>query len=221
MNRKTTFFSLACITAMLFLPPVLMHATSLRVPNPSTGVQDDAGAITPPGTPEDIRDIYGPISLPEPPPYLLYGVFILLAIILVIAAWITWAYIKKKKSDQKIDPAARALYSLKKAEDGLSELGILFFAGEVSQILRSYIEARFFIPTTSCTTSEFFSGLETTFDNQSSILTKHDDTLKQCLMLCDRIKFSRFLPEHEAVRSLAERVRSFIDKTRTKPAEEK
>jgi hypothetical protein len=221
MNRKTIFFSLACITAMLFLPPVLLHATTLRVPNPSTALQDTADAAVPPVATEDIRDIYGPVSLPKPPPYLLYGLVILLAILLIGAIWFTWVFMKKRKNNQKIDPAVLALCSLKKAEDGLPEIGILFFAGEVSQILRSYIEARFSIPTTSCTTSEFFSSLETSFDGQSSVMIKHDDTLKQCLMLCDRIKFSRFLPEHEVVKSLAESVHSFIDKTRTKPAEER
>lgn len=221
MNRKTLIFSLACITAVLFLPPVLLHAAELRVPNPPSGLQDDAGLAAPPVAAEDIRDIYGPIALPEPPPYLLYGGMVLLALLLAIAVWFAWSSMKKRKNNQKIDPAARALDSLKKAEDGLPEFGILFFAGEVSQILRSYIEARFSIPTTSCTTSEFFSGLKTSFDGQSSTLTEHDQTLKQCLMLCDRVKFSRFLPEHEAVRSLAESARSFIDKTRTQATEEK
>ena len=50
MNRKTLIFSLACITAVLFLPPVLLHAAELRVPNPPSGLQDDAGLAAPVST---------------------------------------------------------------------------------------------------------------------------------------------------------------------------
>ena len=64
MNRKTLFFSLACITAVLFLPPVLLHATELRAPNPGETLQDNAGLPDTSVITEDIRDIYGPIPLP-------------------------------------------------------------------------------------------------------------------------------------------------------------
>jgi len=221
MNRKTIFLSLTCLTALLFLPPGLLHATELRAPNPGQAIQNDAGI---PGTPvsvEDIRDIYGPILLPEPPPYLLYGVGILLVILLIVAIWLLWVFMKKRKNSEETDPAVLALCSLKEAEAGLPQRGILFFAGEVSQILRSYIEAQFSIPTTSCTTSEFFSSLDTSYGNQLATLTDHDDILKHTLMLCDRIKFSRFLPDHDAVSSLTRGVHRFIETTRTKPVEEK
>ena len=219
MNRKIISLSLACLTALLFLPPVLLHATQLRAPNPGQALQENAGIPDAAVSAEDIRDIYGPILLPEPPPYLLYGVGILLAILLVVAIWLLWVFMKKRKNSEKPDPAVLALCSLKEAEAGLHQRGILFFAGEVSQILRSYIEAQFSIPTTSCTTSEFFSSLEN--ESQLTILTDHDDILKHCLILCDRIKFSRFLPDHEAVRSLTSSVHRFIETTRTQPIEEK
>ena len=221
MNRKTLFFSLACITAVLFLPPVLLHATELRAPNPGETLQDNAGLPDTSVITEDIRDIYGPIPLPAPPPYILYGVGILLVILLIVAICLLLVIMKKRRNNEKTDPAVLALCSLKEAEAGLPQHGILFFAGEVSQILRSYIEAQFSIPTTSCTTSEFFSSLETSYKSQLATLTNHDDILKHCLMLCDRIKFSRFLPDHEAVGSLTRSVRRFIETTRTKLVEEK
>lgn len=221
MNRKTIFLSHTCLTALLFLLPVLLHATELGAPNPGQALQDDAGLPDTPVGAEDIRDIYGPILLPEPPPYLLYGVGILLVILLIVAIWLLWVFLKKRKNSEETDPAVLALCSLKEAEAGLPQRGILFFAGEVSQILRSYIESQFSIPTTSCTTSEFFSGLDTSYESQLAPLTDHDDILKHCLILCDRIKFSCFLPDHEAVRSLTRSVRSFIETTRTKPVEEK
>lgn len=221
MNRKTTSLSVTCLTALLFLLPVLLHATELRAPNPGQALQDDAGLPDTPVSAEDIRDIYGPILLPEPPPYLLYGIGILFVTLLIVAIWLLWVFMKKRKNSEAIDPAVLALCSLDEAEAGLPQRGILFFAGEVSQILRSYIEAQFSIETTSCTTSEFFSSLDTSHEGQLALLTDHDDILKHCLILCDRIKFSRFLPDHDAVRSLKRSVRSFIETTRTKPLEEK
>jgi hypothetical protein len=52
------------------------------------------------------------------------------------------------------------------------------------------------------------------------MLARHDDLLRQCLLLCDRVKFSRFLPEHESVGSLARSTRHFIEATRPKTVEE-
>jgi hypothetical protein len=70
MNRKTIFLSLTCLTALLFLLPVLLHATELGAPNPGQALQDDACLPDTPVSAEEIRDIYGPILLPEPPPFL-------------------------------------------------------------------------------------------------------------------------------------------------------
>ncbi len=219
MNKKITFFPPIVCTVLLFLPPVWLHATFLRVPNPQQPTQ---GGILPSasGSIADIRDIYGPVLLPEQPPYLLYGAGLVLSLLLILALWLIWRYVRKKKGLKKVDPALHALSSLSRAEAGLSESGILLFAAEVSRILRSYIEAQFSVPATRCTTAEFFSRIESPFENQFS-LTKDDTILKQCLTLCDRIKFSRYHPDHEAVNLLAENVRCFIETTRTRPVEEK
>lgn len=219
MNRKTTFFSLAACTVLFFLPPVWLHATSLRAPNPQQQMIQGGTLPSASGTVADIRDIYGPVILPEQPPYLLYGAGFLLSLLLILALWFIWRYVRKNKGFKKVDPALLALSSLSKAEAGLPELGIPFFAAEVSRILRSYIEARFNIPATRCTTVEFFSRLDSSFENQLGMI-KDDPVLKQCLILCDKIKFSRYHPGREAVNILAENVRCFIETTRTKPVEE-
>ena len=219
MNRKIIFFSLACYAAVLLLPPVLVHASALRAPNAAPALQGD-GAI-PAGAADagDILDIYGPLVLAEPFPYLLYGAGLLLLVLLTTALWLFLAHRKKRKNDRKPDPASAALHSLQEAEDGLQRFGILFFAGEVSRILRSYIEARFLLPATSSTTSEFFANLETS-SAQEEMLAQHDNLLRHCLLLCDRVKFSRFLPEQEAVGSLARSAREFIEVTRPRTVEE-
>jgi len=220
MIRKITFFSLACVTALLFLLPVIINGATVRAPNAPPVLQGDS-TISPSLPTQNIRDIYGPVVLPEPMPYLLYGAGFVLAILLLAACWMLWVFTRKKKKVTPIDPAVLALGSLEEAEKRLPELGIFVFAVEASRILRSYIEAQFSVPTTSCTTREFFATLETSFEDRLRNLTSHDDILKRCLDLCDKIKFSRFLPEHEAVASLTESIRSFIEATRTKPAGEK
>lgn len=220
MNRKTILFSLAFTAAILFLPSVSsMAATPLRVPPPApaTGHQ-------PPSVPMeasvDIRDIYGPIPLPAPPPYLYYGVGITLIILVIIGGWLLWTFMHRKKKPRPVDPAEQALSSLTRAENNLPQNGTHRFGDEVSGILRSYIEAQFHITATRATTKEFFSSLETIQDAGLNRLAAQRDSLKQSLVLCDKIKFSRFLPPDDAIQSLTDNVRSFIHSTRFEPTEE-
>lgn len=220
MNWKTIFFSLAYTTAVLFIPSVSsLAATPLRVPTPApaTGHQPLAVPVEPTA---DIRDIYGPIPLPPPPPYLYYGIGIILIILVIIGGWLLWTFMHRKKKHQPVDPAEQALSSLTRAENDLSQNGTHRFADEVSHILRSYIEAQFHITITRSTTAEFFSSLETIQDAGLDRLATQRDTLKQCLVLCDKIKFSRFLPPGDTMQSLADNVRSFINSTRLEPTEE-
>ena len=219
MNRKIIFFSPACYAAALLLPPVLTHAAALRAPNSAPALQGNGAMPAGAAGAGDILDIYGPLALAEPFPYLLSGAGLLLLVLLAVALWLFLAHRKKRTDDRKPDPAIAALHSLQDAEEGLQRFGIGFFAGEVSRILRSYLEARFSLPATSSTTSEFFANLETS-PAQEEMLVQHDNLLRHCLLLCDRVKFSRFLPEQEAVGALARSARHFIEATRPKPLEE-
>ena len=218
MNRILPIFSPALLTALLFLPAVLLHSTPLRASNavPMSNMNQPSQAISA----EDILDIYGPLPLPEPKPYLCYALFVLLFLMLVVGIWVSWRYYKNRKETNPVDPARTALSSLDSAERKLPVNGVVFFADEVSQLLRSYIEARFHLPITSCTTNEFFRQLQLNPEaDRYPVITGKDD-LEASLELCDKIKFSRFLPESEAVRLLGERVRRFIEVTRLTVVEE-
>jgi hypothetical protein len=164
----------------------------------------------------DINDIYGPIVLPDPPPYFLYAMLLLA----LIAALICYYFWRKRQQDRPLilpDPAELALASLQRAELQLPKTGPLVFASEASQILRSYIEQSYNIGMTRQTTTEFFSDLNRNISIDKSPLASHSESLKQCLSLCDLVKFARFLPDGSAVKALAENVRSFIEQTRKTP----
>ena len=219
MNRILSFFSPALLTALLFLPAVLLHTTPIRASNavPANNMNRPSHPIAV----EEIRDIYGPLPLPEPKPYLFYALFVLLFLMLVAGIWMSWKYYNDQRETSLVDPAHTALSSLDSAERNLSVNGVFYFADEISQLLRSYIEARFNLPITKCTTTEFFKQLQSKPEADRYPVLADKKDLEACLELCDKIKFSRFLPESEAVFLLGERVRRFIEMTRSRTVGEK
>ncbi|MEE4167130.1 MAG: hypothetical protein V2I35_14095, partial [Desulfocapsaceae bacterium] len=112
MNRNTVFFSLVCLTALLLLPPVLLHAAALRASDSVPLLQNDTTTTAHPSRSEDIRDIYGPVPLAEPPAYLLYAAVLLLFTLLGIGVWLLLLLKNKNKISENTDPAIIALRSL-------------------------------------------------------------------------------------------------------------
>lgn len=203
-------------TGSFFSPLVpLLFLTSLPVDLLANTARDPklAAPSLPPAAAGDIIDIYGPIVLPEPPPYYIFAM-LLLALIVAVICYYFW---RKRKQDKPLvlpDPAELALASLQRAELQLPKTGPLVFASEASHILRSYIERSYNIGMTRQTTTEFFSDLNRNISTDQSPLASHVESLKQCLSLCDLVKFARFLPEGGAVKALANNVRTFIEETR-------
>ena len=214
MIRITSLYcSALSVTPLLLFFPALVGARPGTAISPPAPVNQASAA-------EDILDIYGPIPIPEPTPYLAYGAALLLGLLLISAGWLLWRRWSRRKKEMVQDPALIALSSLMEAERGLQEQGIVVFANKVSHILRAYIEARFNLPSTTSTTREFFSQLDLLQGTQNKLLCTEHPVLKQCLELCDRIKFSRFQPEHETVGELSKHSRQFIETTRLQPSRE-
>ncbi|MBT8334122.1 MAG: hypothetical protein KJP19_06790 [Deltaproteobacteria bacterium] len=205
---KHTGYFFSPIVPLLFLTslPVDLLADTARDPKTAAGSPPVSAAA-------DVIDIYGPIVLPNPPPYYVYALLLLA----LIAAFICYYFWKKRQQEKPLvlpDPAELALASLQRAELQLPETGPLVFAAEASQILRSYIEQTFNIGMTRQTTTEFFSELNQKIITDQGPLSSHVESLKQCLSLCDLVKFARFLPEGGAVKALGNNVRTFIKETR-------
>ena len=215
-----TAFSLFVVRVILFLPLIVMRphplcASTGTPPGVSNTIQASQSAPL-----DDIFDIYGPLPLPHSFPYLFYGIMFLAVLLLALGGILAYRFLKKRQTPESIDPAVLALTRLEKAESRLPIHGVVLFANEISAILRSYIEARFDIPSLACTTNEFFRQLKSssTPETQPSFLDNKE--LRQWFFLCDRVKFSRFHPEDESIRMLGDHARQFIETTRLRSEEE-
>ena len=209
MNRDY-FLSLLSLS-VLFLLPVLAQAVPSGTPNffsPGSPLQADPKI-------GDIKDIVGPVELPQAAPYLYYG---LAALAGAMAVLLAMYFLKRKKAAPlpTFDPADTALERLEHAESGLTETGTVSFATEVSDILRHYIEQAFNVPNSTQTTAEFFTSLSAGgHHGVQTHIAGHTETLEKCLSLCDLAKYAAFLPEMDAAERLSQEARTFINNTRT------
>ncbi len=211
INMVIAFFSLLFLVAIADLSPVYLQAADFRAANssplPQQGISDQNG--------DDIRDIIGPVDLPEPPPYLLYTTTIL--IIILVSTVLFFLVIKKKKQPPPLpDPATEALEALSNADTKLAEHGTSWYIVEISSILRSYIEAICMIPTTRQTTIEFFNKLKTADRSAYMAIKAHRERIGDWLQLCDMAKFAHYLPENDRIEQLSGEIRAFIEETRKK-----
>jgi len=216
MNRHVLFFSSLFVIILLSLLSTQLHAEGLRAPEK---LPTSPSAISSPpdqtGPQEQLLDIYGPIELPAKPPYMIYGA--LAAVIIAGLALILFLLkkVRHKNAAAEESPAERALAALQSAEANVRTSGMKPFATEISRILRHYIERTFTIPTTSQTTSEFFTYLKTPSCAAWSAIAPHQSTIEHCLQLCDMVKYAQYQPEETAAASLVSQIRSFIESTRT------
>jgi hypothetical protein len=164
---------------------------------------------------EDIRDIKGPVALPDNSRYLLIAVAILAAII--IAGLIFW-YLKKRSRPQAppLPPDAVALAELEKAKILMTPEQSLVYADRISTILRQYIEARFQIHSTRQTTREFFERLKDGTTIAEVDIKNHAGDLQRCLEQCDIAKFAHGTPNSNDMMQMDGAARTFIETTRQK-----
>ena len=221
MINFLTALSLFVLCVTPFLPLIVMQPHPLFASTGTPLLMSNTVPAPQSAPLTDIYDIYGPLPLPHSIPYLFYGIIFLAALLLLaLGGVLVYRFLKKRQKPESIDPAVLALARLEKAESRLPIHGVVSFANEISAILRSYIEARFDIPSLACTTNEFFGQLKSSSapDSQPSFLTNKE--LRQWFVLCDRVKFSRFHPENESIRMLGDHARQFIETTRLTSEEE-
>ncbi len=156
----------------------------------------------------DIRDIHGPISIPSPWIWLLYGIIALLVLAILYFLW-RW-YVNRRKA-RILTPYEEALQNLEKARLLMRIDAVKPYIFEVSEIVRHYIEKRFQVMATHQTTEEFLVDLA---KPSHSPLISQTPLLEQFLTNCDFVKFgqgSLTLPEMEAMHQSA---LNFIQSTR-------
>lgn len=166
---------------------------------------------------EEIRDIHGPLPIPEYP----YRALLLLvaAVLLLVLLGCIYIFWKRRRSMPavRISAAQKAMAELDDTRAFMNTEQALFYMEKVSDILRRYIEGRFSIPCTRKTSSEFMQMLHARGSAEINQLQLFSSELKNCLEMCDMAKFSGRRPIHEEMVQVDQAIRIFIEKTDEQP----
>jgi len=160
---------------------------------------------------EDIRDIQGPLLLPESIPL---WIPILIGAILLLLVYLFFFIRKIRKKTAPPLPAHEiALAELAKAKGWMTESKGVLYAQRLSEILRQYIESRFFVQSTRQTTAELLAKLQSNpaSTNVTSVLI---NDLQGCLEWCDMAKFAHRSPGRQSMIEMESSVGRFIKATR-------
>lgn len=158
----------------------------------------------------ELRDIYGPVAIKEPVPYLLIlGV----AGLLLVLALLYFRFWKRRSipGPAPVPPWEKALRELAEARSLLSPEHGLFYMDRASTILRHYIESRFSIQSTRQTTREFLQGLQSV--TPASPLNTFKNELQDCLEQADLAKFAHRRPVQQNLEMMEEAVTTFVKRT--------
>jgi len=160
---------------------------------------------------EELRDIQGPVTLPEPKnPWIPVTIG---ALVLLLVGLIFFFRKRKKQSAPPLPAHEIALAELAKAKVWMNEGNGILYAQRLSEILRQYIESRFFIQSTRQTTGEFLTGLRSG-SSATAAIRPHISDLQICLEQCDMAKFAHLTPDEQAMAEMETAVKHFIETTR-------
>jgi hypothetical protein len=163
-------------------------------------------------TPDDIRDIRGPIAIPYWwIPYAI-GAGVLLAVLL---GYLGYRLICRHRLERAKSAAEIALQRIERARAALNALTSAEFSAEVSNAVRVYIEARFALLAAHRTTEEFLRDL---LGAEASPIATHRDTLEDFLSWCDLAKFARLALTPSHADAMVDAARRFVESTATPPA---
>lgn len=153
--------------------------------------------------PADIRDITGPVAIPDPGAALLAALAVAVTVVLAFLA--VRAY--RRRSGRGESPEGRALARLAEAGRLLDPTCAREFGVAVSTAVRLYIEERFGERAAHRTTEEFLHALAA---SEGSPLSARRPLLERFLQHCDLAKFARFALTREEMEALLESARDLV-----------
>jgi hypothetical protein len=156
----------------------------------------------------DIRGIKGPVHIPSSYAWIAWTFAALAA---AVALWFAWRKLKTRKKAPKtlavIPPHRRAKDRLRNVNELLSDP--YAYCSLVSDVIRTYLEERFDLHAPERTTEEFLEEMRS-----SAVLhPDHKALLEDFLSRCDLVKFARFEPTQDELKSLLDSALRFIDET--------
>jgi hypothetical protein len=152
----------------------------------------------------DIRDIRGPLGIPLG--VVTLGLWLLLALVGLAAAYGLYRWSRRSGEDdtEESGPPPRPAHEVALEAIARIEVSPMLERGqvkeyhiEVSEVLRTYVEARFHVPSLEMTTREVVDGLRGV-DAEGGFI----DGLRLFLDQCDMVKFAKVRPALEASREV-------------------
>ncbi|MCX5681537.1 MAG: hypothetical protein NT079_04585 [Candidatus Omnitrophica bacterium] len=163
-------------------------------------------------TPETLHDIKGPLSLSHRLEILmLLGALFLLA----LAAFLFIFLARRKKAAAIVlkRPAHEIAYeqlAALKSKDLLRQGQLKDYYSEISNIIRHYLENRFWLRAPEMTTEEFLFYVR---DN-SQLVNAHKSLLREFLLACDLVKFAKYAPPFEEADAIFVSAQKLVDETK-------
>ncbi|NIA04885.1 MAG: hypothetical protein GWP11_02820 [Proteobacteria bacterium] len=161
----------------------------------------------------DIRDIKGPLPIQTGNLLLIWSLGGLAAL-LVIGLLFMWWWQKYHRRQRAMQAHEVALALLEEAKGLKDPAQARVFAARVADILRGYIEDRFFLSARRQTTREFISSLTDGTRAVPPELAAHGRDLHTWLEHCDMAKFACYAPSPETMEEMEKAVLNFIELTR-------
>ncbi|MBL7204966.1 MAG: hypothetical protein ISS63_11640 [Desulfobacteraceae bacterium] len=162
---------------------------------------------------DDIRDIRGPLHIPDPLLWLYYAIG---ACLFLVGAAAAWRWLRRRKVLRAKLAFELAFEQLKRAKALMKPETGDEFSVAVSNAIRTYIESRFDLRVTRHTTEEFMARIAA---DPSGGLGEHADLLHNFLEHCDLAKFARYMLTLDQMKEMHRSAWDFVDKTRPRPEE--
>jgi hypothetical protein len=155
----------------------------------------------------DIRDITGPVTIPDPWLYALVALGVLVAATLLALALRAW----RRRGQRAATAEARALARLAEARGLMDPARAREYGFAVSEAVRLYIEERFAARAAHRTTEEFLRELA---GAENTPLAGRRPLLERFLQHCDLAKFARFALSKDEMEALHDSALRFVHEAR-------
>jgi len=160
-------------------------------------------------TPEDIRDITGPLEVATPLPWWVYVLAIVLIALIAWGIWWLWKNRKPRRAATPKTPREKIELALAEAEARMGEQTPHDFSIRLSDALRLYITEEHQLRATHQTSQEFLATL-----NQAKLPMETREPLQSFLNRCDALKYARDGGDMEDCQALLQAARRFCEADR-------